>query len=272
MTIDFRDIADIEGSASLILSMSDIAPTAPVIPGAAPSETPAKTAREWVREVTGHIGGMSAGDALRAAGCLDLMHRLAFGKPADADLLDNLRLAAFESFVRGDATVDRYILFNVVSSQVRQRNRRFFGNPLRWESICVDRWHSQFRHGASIEEIPGADTVRRVTALLSSDLWAFETKNESRFKQTLFENHRHYLDSIHNAQCIMHNEKSMHYEFTESIMNYELTKVLPSLLISGASFLTQEEFTTYDTRIRSALIASKETNRYHREALRLSAL
>ena len=274
MKIDFLDISDIEGSASLILSMSGTAPSlvpefkiqnskfqnssAP-IPGFNIQNSTfkiiTKVAREWVNGGKEHIGEMSAGDAMRAAGCLDLMHRLAYGTPADSTLLDTYRLAAFDSFVRGDGSVDRYHLFNMVSSEVRQRNRKFFGKPLQWESMCVDRWHRQFQHGASLEELPDLDTVRRVTALLSSDLWAFETKNESRYKQTLFENHRHLLDN-----------------YQLSIINYQFLSALQSFLLSSAPYLSPEEFTTYDTQIRNALIASKETNRYHREALRLSSL
>ena len=198
-----------------------------------------------------HIGGMSAGDAMRATECLDLMHRLAYGTPADGTLLDTYRLAAFDSFVRGDSSVDRYYLFNMVSSEVRQRNRKFFGKPLQWESMCVDRWHRQFRHGASLEELPDIDTVRRVTALLSSDLWAFETKNESRYKQNLFENYKFYLDNLEGL------------DYSLLIANY-------SLLISATPYLSPEEFTAYDTQIRSALIASKETNKYLKAALRIN--
>lgn len=47
---------------------------------------------------------------------------------------------------------------------------------------------------------------------------------------------------------------------------------MQSFLFASIPYLTQEEYTTYDTRIRSALIASKDTNRYHREALLLNAL
>ncbi|MDE5674642.1 MAG: hypothetical protein K2I44_04785, partial [Muribaculaceae bacterium] len=194
MTIDFRDIHDIEGSASLIFSMANIHGATSLIPGASTTVSPTKAAREWINGVKQHIGAMPAGNAMRAAGCLDLMHRLAYGKPADNSLLDTYRLAAFDSFVRGDSSVDRYILFNVVSSQVKQRNSKFLGKPLQWESLCIDRWHRQFRHGISIEELSDLDTIRRVTALLDSDLWAFETKNESRYKQTLFENHKHLLN------------------------------------------------------------------------------
>ena len=240
MTIDFLDISDIEGSASLILSMSGTAPS--LVPGFNIQNSTfkiiTKVAREWVNGVKEHIGEMSAGDAMRAAGCLDLMHRLAYGTPADSTLLDTYRLAAFDSFVRGDGSVDRYHLFNMVSSEVRQRNRKFFGKPLQWESMCVDRWHRQFRHGASLEELPDIDTVRRVTALLSSDLWAFETKNESRYKQNLFENYKFYLDNLEGL------------DYSLLIANY-------SLLISATPYLSPEEFTAYDTQIRSALTTLK---------------
>ncbi len=284
--VNFTDIADIAGSAELILARYSK-------PGQ--FKTTCKTqAKKWLLRADTVLDSMSCGDAMTVTGYYEPLHLIAFNQAASAAKLDKYRLDAFESYIRGDKTVDQYALRHTISREIDRRNPKYFGRPLQWESVCIDRWHKQFRYGASLDELSDYDTLNRVSTLLTTDLWSFETRNESRYKQTLFENHRHYLDSIHNTQSVMCysptcatppdpnlecgvNEVSTYQRPATQqpdnalcIMHYELTKALSSLLISGVPFLTQEEYTAYDTRIRSALIASKETNRYLKAALRIN--
>ena len=178
----------------------------------------------------------------------------------------------FNARMGGDNTVDVYALFRDISAGInRPGGRALLGKPLQWSAVMLDRWHKEFRKGVSHSATSLYDTLQRVSILMESDLWAFESRNESAFKETLFENHRQYLELIHNAtpmhnaQCIMHNVTSihnaqciMHNEFQNDrsdyelcIMNYELTKALQSFLLSSAPYLTFEEYTTYDTQIRA---------------------
>ncbi len=247
---------------------------------------------EWLAKVEENISSLSAGDALSVTESYDTVCALVYGSGADHKFVSENRLKAFEARIHGDDTINQYELQQAVTREIDRHNPKFFGYPLQWKSVRLDRWHKQFRHGMCLTHESDYDILQRVSCLLSNDLWAFETRNESRFKQLLFENHRHYLDSMLNTQSVMcdsptcatHRDPNLECGVNEvstatqqsdyalCIMNYELTKALSSLLISAAPYLTQEEYTAYDTRIRSALIASKQTNRYHREALRLSAL
>lgn len=243
--VDFSDISDIAGSAELILARSSN-------PGQ--FKTACKSqAKEWLRRADTVLDSLSCGDAMTLTAYYEPLHQLAFSQAASTAKLDKYRLDAFESYIRGDKTVDQYALRHTISREIDRRNPKYFGRPLQWESVCLDRWHKQFRYGASLDELSDYDTLNRVSTLLTTDLWSFETRNESRYKQNLFENYKFYLDNLDGL------------DYSLLIANY-------SLLISGTPFLTQEEYTAYDTRIRSALIASPTTNRFHREALRLSAL
>ena len=243
--VDFSDISDIAGSAELILARSSN-------PGQ--FKTACKfQAKQWLLRADTVLDSLSCGDAMTLTAYYEPLHQLAFNQDASTSKLDKYRLDAFESYIRGDKTVDQYALRHTISREIDRRNPKYFGRPLQWESVCLDRWHKQFRHGASLDELSDYDTLHRVSTLLTTDLWSFETRNESRYKQNLFENYKFYLDNLDGL------------DYSLLIANY-------SLLISGTPFLTQEEYTTYDTQIRNALIASKETNRFHREALRLSAL
>ena len=231
---------------------------------------------EWLANVEENITSLSAGDALTATESYDTVCSIVYGSGADHKFVSENRLKAFDARIHGDETINQYVLQQAVTREIDRHNPKFFGYPLQWKSVRLDRWHKQFRHGMCLTHESDYDILQRVSCLLSNDLWAFETRNESRFKQLLFENHRHYLDSmldpIQNAGTMQKTESNCSLLITNCSLDedYSLLIANYSLLISGVPFLTQEEYTTYDTRIRSALIASKETNRYHREALLLT--
>ena len=188
-------------------------------------------------------------------------------------------LHEFNARISGDTTVDVYSLFRDISSAInRPGGRALLGKPLQWSAVMLDRWHKEFRKGVSDSATTLYDTLQRVSILMESDLWAFETRNEATFKETLFLNHRKSLDSIHNASP-MHNDKSMHNaesNYSLQITNcsltqdcsllitncslerdYELTKALQSFLLASSPYLTFEEYTTYDTQIRQTLSAHR---------------
>ena len=141
----------------------------------------------------------------------------------------------FNARMGGDNTVDVYALFRDISAGInRPGGRALFGKPLQWSAVMLDRWHKEFRKGVSDSATSLYDTLQRVSILMESDLWAFETRNESAFKETLFENHRHLLDN-----------------YQLSIINSQFLSALQSFLLSSAPYLTFEEYTAYDTQIRS---------------------
>lgn len=212
--IDFGNLQDIEASAAAIIS------TFPA---------PRTLARQWIKEVEKRFDHLTAGDSLSAADCYELVHPVAFGTPAGRSLLDNIRLSAFGAFLRGDKSVDRYTLQRTIARELSRHNKKFLGNPLQWESACIARWHRQFRHGISIDPMSDYDTINRVSALLSSDLWAFETRNENSFKQNLFRNHRSFLDNAEYA----------------SDRRHPLNKSLRILLSASIPYLSETEYRTY---------------------------
>lgn len=148
--VDFTDIADIAGSAELILAHAS--KTDRLNPAC-------KTqARQWISRADAVLDSLSCGDAMTVIGYYETLHQLAFNQNASILKLDKYRLNAFESYIRGDKTVDQYALRNTISRQIDRRNPKYFGRPLQWESVCLDRWHRQFRHGASLDELSDYDT------------------------------------------------------------------------------------------------------------------
>ncbi|MDE5918057.1 MAG: hypothetical protein K2L91_06105 [Duncaniella sp.] len=156
-------------------------------------------ARDWVCRVEKCIDSMSVGDALTVIASYDIVHRIAFGIPARVDYLDKYRLKAFEAYVHGDRSVDQYILFQIVSHEIRMGNKTYFGRPLEWESLCIDRWYNNFRTGLSASSQSNYDTLHQVKALLMTDLYAF-TPHQEDFKRKLIANYGH-LDALAGMDC-----------------------------------------------------------------------
>lgn len=141
-------------------------------------------AKEWVSRVESAIGTMSAGDALTVIYVFDIIHRMALGVPANETYLDKYKLRAFKAFIHRDSSVDQYLLFHALSEEIARRNKAYFGRPLEWVALCLSRWHKAFATGKSSVEQNDYDNINQVTALLCSDLFAFE-ENQKAYKRRL---------------------------------------------------------------------------------------
>lgn len=181
-------------------------------------------AKNWINRMEAAIDSMNAGDALTVIYIFDFIHRIAYNAPADASYLDRYRLGAFESYVRGDKSVDQYVLFHTLSEEIGKRNKAYFGRPLEWLALCLERWHRNFVTGVSAVTQSDYDTVRQVTALLFSDLWAFE-KDQDAFKCRLVATHLDYLA----------------YEPAET--DTKMEKALNVLRFHASKYLSSEKYT-----------------------------
>ena len=246
MILDLKDINDIEGSASLIGAEADRLTDSGADDFAVAELR--RAAGSWVDSVAERLDSLTAGDALTAVDCLDAVHRVAYGRTANPDWVGKYIHNAFEAHIRGDKTVDRYLLLRMVSRELRRRNRSFVGRPLQWRSTCIDRWHKEFLYGTSTARMERYDRIERVGILLDSDLWVFETKNEERYKRRLFDNHRAFLDPVPDTDI--------------------RTLTATGRLLSSASiYLSPESFSTYRSALRRALLLHPFTNRYLRQSL-----
>ncbi len=150
-------------------------------------------ARRWVLDVEAQVDAMSAGDALVVMSLYDEMHQLAYGRRPRSGVVDRYVFNALDASLRGDKTVDQYTLFRMIEQGIRRRDEAYYGKALRWQSRALDEWHRQFQTGVSDSPMSDYDLAQRVTLLLDSDLWVFETTNEPRYKQRLLATYRHLL-------------------------------------------------------------------------------
>ena len=150
-----------------------------------------RSAKKWLQEIDRRLNELSPAEALKAIAYYDIIHRIGYCSPAYPETINKHVLRAFNAYIRGDKSVDRYDLFHYISEGLKRRDPAYFDAPLDWHSACLDEWFNQFRHGACVEPLSDYDTHRRVRCLLESDLWAY-TPDQAVFKTRLATNH-HFL-------------------------------------------------------------------------------
>lgn len=174
------------------LFLSDCATTAEVV-------AVRQAAAEWLREVDLRIERMTPADAFRAICSYDIIHRIARQTPAPADIISRQVLRAFDALIHGDTAIDRYHLFRQITVGLTRRDPAYLGKLLQWHSLCLDRWHKEFRRmltafrpaprlTTTVSSSPTTyDLIQRATLLLESDLWAFEPTAAPHFKRQVFD-------------------------------------------------------------------------------------
>ncbi len=196
-SIDLTDPYDIGGYVSLLCQAGGNAGM--LSPGYRPtreSNMIRQRARLATRLIEEHIPMMPPGDALLVVPAHDLAHRIAYGTPADTAISTRCLLRAFDAMIHGDKSVDEYVVYDAIDRSISHPDcdPAILDRPFQWRSIALDRWYRQFKTGQA-KDTPGTyDTIQRLSILLESDLWAYETVNETTYKQSLVNSHRHLLE------------------------------------------------------------------------------
>ncbi len=240
--VNFGDVEDVTGYATYLYASSQL--------DVQRSATLKQAARTWVDNVRNVIGTFTPADALTVVNSYEMMHLIAFNLPAASVFLKKFRLNAFDALINGDSQVDEYEMFRTVSRETARRDIDYMGSPLKWQCESLGRWHRQFRTLFGNNRTTDHDTIEIVAILLGSNLWAFETSNEARYKNLLFSCHRHFLDDI-TGKDIMH-----------------LTS-LTRFLAVAEKYLTHDEIRDMKHAISLAVLSLPAVNRYLRLAIKL---
>lgn len=209
------------------LFLSDCATTAEVV-------AVRQAAAEWLREVDLRIDRMTPAAAFSAICSYDIIHRIARQTPAPADIISRQVLRAFDALIHGDTAIDRYHLFRQITVGLSRRDPAYLGKLLQWHSLCLDRWHKEFRRmltafrpaprltstsvsssRASLSTTSSGaaspttyDLIQRATLLLESDLWAFEPTAAPHFKRQVFDLLRPRLASLSSISSPDRHDRS----------------------------------------------------------------
>lgn len=202
-SVDFSNVADISGFASLILAQANFFG---IFSGKDSDFSDARElmviARRWLQRVREYIPAFTVSEALTLSGYYDLVHRVGFGKVVDCNSLDRYRMSAFEAYISGDRSVDQYTLYHAVAHEVGRRNPLFLGRPLQWILLCIDEWYEQFRDCTKLIALSNYDVLQRITILLESDLFAFCGSQQEAFKQRLVQTYLPLTEKIADMDSI----------------------------------------------------------------------
>ena len=237
--VDFSNVADISGFASLILSQANFLG---IFSGKDFDFSDAlelrMTARRWLQRVEERMSNFTAGEALTLSDYYDLVHRVGFDKAAESNFLNRYRMNAFEAYIIGDRRVDQYTLYHVVAHEVSRRNPLFLGRPLQWMAFCIEEWYEQFRNGSKQITLSDYDVLQRITILLESDLFAFSGSRQEAFKQQLVRTYLPLTEKIADMDSITQKSllmfiRSIYGKYLDSDTAWELeTEIMTHLSTS----------------------------------------
>ena len=102
-------------------------------------------------------------------------------------------LADFEARIRGDKSIDPYLLYRGINAGIAKRDPRYLGCPLQWSTAMLDRWYKDITgantgsssRGATTEGTTLYDLLQKTAILMETDLWFYEGANQKAFKQRL---------------------------------------------------------------------------------------
>lgn len=121
---------------------------------------------------------MTAADALQLVDAYDLIHRMVYGTAAD-DVVERTVRRALHA-----ADADEYLLYRAIGRQLRRGSAEWFGKPLTWCSLRLERYYNNFKNRVEFDS--PHDLIQQGGILLSEDLWAFES-DQQQFKQTVLD-------------------------------------------------------------------------------------
>ncbi len=183
--IDYTDGDKVFGAGHLLLSLMqrtnpyrnrDVAP--------APASQVIKAARQWIAGVERCVDALPARQIITALSPFDLLHRMAYGRPASAKFLDDRYMHVFNAKIRGDNNIFDTELFGVISRGLSRRGVVYSDRPLLWYSATLDRWIQLCGTATKFDGMPLDEALSIAASLIDNDLIAF-VPDQDAFKHRL---------------------------------------------------------------------------------------
>ncbi|MEY8245045.1 hypothetical protein AAK873_05360 [Heminiphilus faecis] len=194
--VDYTDGNKVFGAGHLLLSlMQRTAPyrTRDVAP--APLSAVVKEAKHWIDGVERYIHTIPPHLVLTALYPFDLVHRMAFHRPASPAFLNRWYTHVFNAKVKGDRQISDSALLGVISARLSHRDPLYFDRPLLWYSSTLDRWMKLCAGSAEFADMPLDEALGIAASLIDNDLIVF-VPDQDAFKHRLAANYASRLDDI----------------------------------------------------------------------------
>ncbi|GEM_PF-1328374 len=183
--IDYTDGDKVFGAGHLLLSLMqrtdpyrnrDVAP--------APASAVIKAARQWIAGVERCVDALPARQIITALSPFDLLHRMAYGRPASTEFLNRWYIHVFNAKIHGDNHISDVELMSVISDRLSRRDPLYSDRPLLWYSATLDRWMQLCGTAAKFDGIPLDEALSIAASLLDNDLFVYVPDQEA-FKRRL---------------------------------------------------------------------------------------
>ncbi len=232
---------------------------AALIPGGnlSPISSTRRQAREWIEAIDARLSAYSPAEALTLLTPYDYLHRLAYSAPPLPGQFTPHLLRAFSAMLSGDTAIDQYELHRHITAGIKANDRALMGAPLKWQSLQLARWHKEISLLLSEKEAEAEETesslpksklkaaIPPAAILLSTDLTAFEGRNQTAFKQQIVTSFlpliQNQVESLKKSESIKESESTKESGFIPSSISFlfHSSPYLPSSL--RASLLAQLE-------------------------------
>ena len=231
-----------------------------------------RAAKEWINQIESCIDTYPPSEALKTANSYDFIHRLAYNTPPLPGIIDRQVSRALDEAIKENSIktqirettnqkrIDPYLLYRLIEAGINRKDPRYFGRPLKWQSLRLTRWYREMKESLSPDNskspdlsdntnlsnrsynsnFSDKDKIEKLSIILSSDLTAFEGRNQKAFKRNLLQKH-HQLLSLIPANLSK---------------RIEILLSLRHLLFVSSPYIPEEEYEQKKTAITTAIRAS----------------
>ncbi|MDE6754716.1 MAG: hypothetical protein K2J82_08925 [Muribaculaceae bacterium] len=140
-----------------------------------------ENARQWIAEVESSIELLPPAERLPLLADYDLIHRIAWSRPASDTFLNRHIHNVFDIRMRQgkESGIDDNLLFLLISdSLTRRRDKSFFGAPLQWYSRTLEKW-VRLTDTEEFDRLSPTESRAIANNLLRSDLYAYVPHQET---------------------------------------------------------------------------------------------
>ena len=189
--VDFADAAQVCGYAHLLMSTARDH-------GAFTGTCPARllyalrtAARQWLATAERTIADHTAADRLQILSWHDTLHRLAYGRAAEAAHLADQYRDVLKAIAKGEIA-DRLPIARRMQRLLDTDPRQLSATDLSWYTRTVDRWIREAKAPRPLAGHPADEALRIATFLCSIDLYIWMPDHRD-FQLTLL---RHFLPRL----------------------------------------------------------------------------
>lgn len=238
-TVDYTDADAISGCGHLIAALMQRTPEYSCGSEPTVASTPVvKAAKEWIRLVEDNVGFLPVTKVIEALSDFDLIYHLVYGRPAPRNFLNTNYLRVFDARIHGNYRIEESWLVRVISDGLNCRDKIYLDQPLKWRSLTLSAWIEEIQNNGRFVNVNADEALRRVSQIVSTDIFAFCGSQQEAFKQRLVRTYLPLTEKIADMDSITQKSllmfiRSIYGKYLDSDTAWELeTEIMTHLSTS----------------------------------------